>query len=491
MSGNRPSNSSSPDLAISSKRSCKCPSNKKPGRNLVIFIDGTSNKAADNTHVFELSKNIVEDEAQLVYYTSGVGTHPRPERFALVKEVFRIADLAFAHENIVRAYTWLSGKYRDGDKIFLFGYSRGAYQVRALAGMIHEVGLVTPKNKEQITNAFPHYSAINSGKFEDIQLAKEFKMAFSRSVVIHFIGVWDTVSSVGVNRTKNLPSTNTCDHICYFRQALALDERRVNFQPEYVYGSMNDRSNWFKYRSVPSPTDEDRVKEVWFAGSHSDVGWKKTNHPSDFPNMPLLWMCEEAREAGLLLNPRKVTFQDHKITNSLTLLWWLFEMLPIGHLQYNSNTHKTLPHRGRGRIIMPGQKIHESVLYRPNYRPKAVFWDVQQWPEATYWPSAFAERLSQLGSALEPLLLEGSTAEALGFGISDKQIVGKEPDDCDVLENGGIIMECILDDLFYFLFFYFIPICVLWTVIPDLEEDLPLDDEEQPRLGGSRDESDD
>jgi len=81
----------------------------------------------------------------------------------------------------------------------------------------------------------------------------------------------DTVSSVGVNRTKNLPSTETCDHICYFRQALALDEFRVKFLPEYVYGSMSHQP---KSQFVPPHADDhfnDHVKEVWFAGRHSDM----------------------------------------------------------------------------------------------------------------------------------------------------------------------------------------------------------------------------
>ncbi|KAG1805677.1 uncharacterized protein BJ212DRAFT_1254103, partial [Suillus subaureus] len=229
------------------------------------------------THVFELYDNIVkdDDEKQIAYYASGVGTYTRSEGFVLVEQVLKNLDLAIAHSirrNILKAYEWLSDRYHDGDKIFLFGFSRGAYQVRALAGMIHEVGLITPGNEGQISSAFQHYCAINSGKSKDINGAKEFKMQFSRSVVIHFVGVWDTVSSVGVRKTKNFPSTDTCDHVCYFRQALALDERRVKFLPEYVYGGISNRSNWLKYQvSTAPPTDEGRIKEVWFAGSHSDV----------------------------------------------------------------------------------------------------------------------------------------------------------------------------------------------------------------------------
>jgi len=179
----------------------------------------------------------------------------------------------------------------------------------------------------------------------------------------------DTVSSVGVKKTKNFPSTDTCDHVCYFRHALALDERRVKFLPEYVYGGMSNRSDWHKFQvSAPPPTDEGRIKEVWFAGSHSDVYvspaseitllitcfsggacWKKKSHLNDFRNIPLLWMREEARKAGLLLNPREValrhedgSFLGSEVTDSLNLAWWLFEMLPIEHPCFNSNTLKAL-----------------------------------------------------------------------------------------------------------------------------------------------------
>ncbi|KAG1836938.1 hypothetical protein DFJ58DRAFT_669234, partial [Suillus subalutaceus] len=432
---------------------CSC--NKKPGKNLVVCIGRRFKLFQDihtqTTHVFELYDNIVkdDDEKQIAYYASGVGTYVRPEGFVLVEQVLKNLDLAIAHSirrNILNAYEWLSGRYHDGDKIFLFGFSRGAYQVRALAGMIHEVGLIRPGNEGQIPNAFQYYCAINSGKSKDINGAKEFKMQFSRSVVIHFIGVWDTVSSVGVRKTKNFPSTDTCDHVCYFRQALALDERRVKFLPEYVYGGMSNRSDWHKYQvSTPPPTDEGRIKEVWFAGSHSDV------YPHDFRNIPLLWMREEAREAGLLLNPREVAFRyedesflEPGVTDSSNLAWWLLEMLPVGHLCFHSNTLKALPHLGRGRIIMPGQKIHESVLFRPNYRPKAHFWmNVQQWPEAVQWYTASTkERLSQLDFVLESLPSKRSTSETLVCYVFDKQMLdsvvfmnsfGETPEDYDLL----------------------------------------------------------
>jgi hypothetical protein len=177
----------------------------------------------------------------------------------------------------------------------------------------------------------------------------------------------DTVSSVGIRKEKILPSTDTCDHICYFRQALALDERRVKFLPEYVYGGMSDRP---KSRFVRPPGEDhaedhvkDPVKEVWFAGSHSDVyvspalesyylttcsrggGKREKTNALNFQDMPLLWMREEALEAGLVLHPPKVAFRygdlkAPKMKDSLTRRWWLLELLPVRRLCYsNSNQH--------------------------------------------------------------------------------------------------------------------------------------------------------
>jgi hypothetical protein len=175
----------------------------------------------------------------------------------------------------------------------------------------------------------------------------------------------DTVSSVGIRKEKILPSTDTCDHIRHFRQALALDERRVKFLPEYVYGGRSDRS---KSKSEPTPKDDhNTIKEVWFAGSHSDVyvspapeGYrlttcssgggkrKKTSKALTFRDMPLLWMREEAFDVGLLLDPPKVAFTSEdlktsEITNSLKLPWWALEILPVRRLCYNnSNQHTQL-----------------------------------------------------------------------------------------------------------------------------------------------------
>ncbi|KAG0703974.1 hypothetical protein DFH29DRAFT_1078569 [Suillus ampliporus] len=295
-----------------------CPYSKhKEGRNLVVCIDGSSNRfGLRNTNVVELYSKLVKSESQLTYYNSGVGTHARPTWRSLTYVHYWLSNkvdllIAWNLETVIlAAYKWISDNYKDGDRIYLFGFSRGAYQARAIAGMIHRVGLILLGNTEQIPFAFELYSYIEEkvpkakgsrGKHVMAnELAETFKSTFCRSHVhIHFIGIWDTVSSVGVVRGKTLPSTTNRDHhMCYFRHALALDERRVKFLPEYIHGANTEGSH------------SDRIKEVWFAGSHSDVGGgNRLNEKLQSGDIPLLWMRKEAIEAGLRMEPTEVIWK--------------------------------------------------------------------------------------------------------------------------------------------------------------------------------------
>ncbi|KAF8206684.1 hypothetical protein K438DRAFT_446844 [Mycena galopus ATCC 62051] len=254
-------------------------------RNLVVCIDGTSNQfGPNNTNVVEICNRIVKNSSsnpQLTYYNSGIGTYARPSLYPLMywqQALGRTFDLAFAwrFERIVQgAYRWLSDHYKPGDKIYLFGFSRGAHQVRVLAGMIKKVGLMYAGNVEQIPFAYELYSAKDDEKIPQIgdalslsnrqmtveldeDLAKRFKETFSRNIGVHFLGAWETVTSIGFRWREPLPEMTSCDHICFFRHALALDEHRVKFLPFYVHGGL-------------SQSESQHIKEVWYAGSHSDV----------------------------------------------------------------------------------------------------------------------------------------------------------------------------------------------------------------------------
>ncbi|KAG1791111.1 uncharacterized protein HD556DRAFT_1241159 [Suillus plorans] len=320
------------------KYTCPLRFKYKEGRNLVVCIDGSSNRfGLKNTNVVELYSQLVKSQDQLTYYNSGVGTHARPSWRSLSYVQYWLSskvDLLIAwnlETVILAAYRWISENYDDGDRIYLFGFSRGAYQARAIAGMIHRVGLILPGNNEQIPFAFELYSKIDEKASEGIrsprkhawanELAETFKSTFCRSHVhIHFIGVWDTVSSVGVGRGKTLPSTtNGGHHMCYFRHALALDERRVKFLPEYIHGANTEESH------------SDRIKEVWFAGSHSDL---------QSGDIPLLWMRKEAVEAGLRMKPTEVVWKmddlQKRTYESLRSMWWMLEFAPLKRVVYGT-----------------------------------------------------------------------------------------------------------------------------------------------------------
>ncbi|EIM79573.1 uncharacterized protein STEHIDRAFT_44268, partial [Stereum hirsutum FP-91666 SS1] len=242
-------------------------------RNLVVCIDGTANQfGVKNSNVVELYHLLVKDKRQITFYNSGIGTYAKPSWRSLSywrQAIGHTIDLMIAwnYERIIQeAYLWLSENYRDGDRIFLFGmlgshfvlrvelifrFSRGAYQVRCLSAMIDTVGLIHRGNDAQIPlygRLMAHTDVKKATRVNDVgsntedvsddpkEMAKRFKKSFSREVRVHFVGAWDTVSSVGIVRDKVLPGTTSgMKHVAFFRHALALDERRVKFLPEYAY----------------------------------------------------------------------------------------------------------------------------------------------------------------------------------------------------------------------------------------------------------------
>ncbi|KAJ7151489.1 hypothetical protein C8R46DRAFT_485700 [Mycena filopes] len=417
---------------------CKKPCEKRCGselsRNLIVSLDGTLNEfGLYNTNVVELHSRIDPDNSnQRKYYNSGLGTYV-PHRTLSLWKRFRqlftsLREFTIAwnfHVKILKAYKWLCETYKPGDKIFLFGFSRGAYQVRALAAMIHKVGLIHHAEDDMIQFAYDVYEERNTPSLpkrifrkimtvvtgratnERVYTAKDCKGAFSREVETHFIGVWDTVSSIGLFGQKPLPDTWKAEHICIFRHALALDERRVKFLPEYVAGDHSipplgseGASNLLSRGATlaaPESSSEANVgegtivdaKEVWFAGCHSDIGGgSRINLELDLASIPLLWMEKEAASAGLRMKQRKTgdvwNMRDlgkDTVTDALNGLLGPFyhfvEILPISRLSYDSEVsgkRTCVPHCRAGRIIVSGQLIHASVAFQQKpYIPRATF----------------------------------------------------------------------------------------------------------------------
>ncbi|RXW13019.1 hypothetical protein EST38_g12835 [Candolleomyces aberdarensis] len=388
------------------------------GRNLIVCIDGTANQFGEkNTNVIELYNLLLKDmdDNQRTWYNSGIGTYARPHwrspKYWQQVVVHKI-DLTIAWNfdlTVQAAYRWLADNYKEGDCIFLFGFSRGAFQVRALSGMIHKVGLIHKGNEVQIPFAYELYADPKSDNEEapqvgstdkKVSMAQRFKEAFSRrNVRVHFVGAWDTVSSIGVARGKRvLPETTEgMTHVCYFRHALALDERRVKFLPEYAWGGTTlppeSEAKHKSGRRSHSDRVHPQVLEVWFPGTHSDIGGGNAkNAGMDRSRPPQRWMASQAAELGLRIGPFKrelLLSEQIEFRESLTGLWHLFELLPFRRLTFarsqpGINTTR-MPHLWSHRKIHDGQKIHYSLVlgktesaYVPKARPPSdnpSFWD--------------------------------------------------------------------------------------------------------------------
>jgi len=319
----------------------------KKARTLVLCFDGTSNEYdGDNTNVVKFFSLLKKDDfnEQLCYYQAGVGTFFAPGVVSPIYEWFaKILDEAVAwylNAQVMDGYRFVMENYRVGDKICLFGFSRGAYTARALAGMLFKVGLLPRDNQEQIPFAFKLYKRDDA---DGDRLSAGFKKTFCQDVKVEFMGVWETVSSVGVVMGKTLPFTSSNQAIKTFRQALALDEHRAKFRPNLYHRTPPDpRSTLFKHRtsanygSVSVKPDEtqrllpvkqkglfrrmfsgqqkyDRnlldadepgpptdILEVWFCGCHSDVGGGAVPDATtqSLGNIPLRWMLRQVIDAG-------------------------------------------------------------------------------------------------------------------------------------------------------------------------------------------------
>ncbi|GAA5998543.1 T6SS phospholipase effector Tle1-like catalytic domain-containing protein [Rhodotorula paludigena] len=283
------------------------------GRRLICCFDGTGNAFGTNiTNVPTLFSLASEDpDRQLLYYQTGIGTAIGTHEAIWTpgkvwQKISETVDEGIAWslgQHICAGYQFLMNHWRPGDEIFLLGFSRGAYTARALAGMLQQVGLLPAGNEESIPLAFSIYKRKANTPLvpEKETLAEGFKRTFSRDVEVHFVGVWDTVASVGAIIPRTLPFANSSTFIHIFRQALALDEGRARYNPQH----------WIHDPPSPGadrpPTD---VKEVWFTGAHSNVGGGEFPYTGDvnpaLSHLSLRWMLREAVEAGFEVDSSRI-----------------------------------------------------------------------------------------------------------------------------------------------------------------------------------------
>ena len=343
------------------------------GKNIVVCLDGTGNqlKAKGNTNVVRLYEmlDLGDPSRQVAYYDPGVGTFSAQGAWTpLARRVTKLAGLAVGlglRTNLGEAYTYLMQQYEDGDKLFIFGFSRGAYSARALAGMLNVVGLLRPGSENLVPYAVTLYSRNRDLTADDWSQIHQFAGAFSRridgkiSIPVDFMGVWDSVKAAGVLRWNlRWPYTRQIPNVATVRHAVSIDEKRRPYH-EYLIEPRRDE---------PTP----KLDEVWFAGVHSDVGGTFEDDPR-LPRITHKWMVEGALDAGLLLRPgayrRSCTVGPEDAFGTIHRMGWIWGLLTYRH-----------------RHVPAMARVHQSVCDRiatehayGNRVPENAVWDDAAW----------------------------------------------------------------------------------------------------------------
>lgn len=287
-----------------SRHSAAIATGQQPKR-LVIFLDGTWNNVQSNTNVWRMralcAPQDEEGMPQLVYYSIGVN--------GFLGGVFGQG----VDENIRLAYEWLVENYNPGDEIFVFGFSRGAFTARSLAGLVTMHGIVKPGSPIGIGELFDRYRNKKDSIWTLLDLRKanpsqtfsrqeEWLLKYSQPTTIKVVGVWDTVGAIGWKK-GNIPGVSRSSfdylqtglrvHILNAYHALAIDENRDDFSPTLWTKRLPTDTSKVIAKTRPISSAEQR----WFVGAHANVGG---GYPSDLLSQrPLRWMMSKAKLHGL------------------------------------------------------------------------------------------------------------------------------------------------------------------------------------------------
>ncbi len=303
------------------------------GRDLLVFCDGTSNTLTAgrrDTHVLRLYEHVVGHPAgpggreRIAYYDPGVGapdaappTDPLDLALRVRERLTGLASGRGIYDNIAQAYTFLMRHWRGPeDRIFVFGFSRGAFTARAVAGMVHRFGLVRPQHENLLPTMLNLFFSRREqdGKVQGLpgrlrawllgertgraelaaQIRRDFTSSAGHDARVHWVGLWDSVESVGLALGLSRRLTGTAGlrgkRIDHVRQALALDEHRLAFRPQ-LYEEPHDIDDGGQ-----------TLRQRWFPGAHVDVGGGLPPQESGLADDTLAWMVAEL-ESTLPLPP--------------------------------------------------------------------------------------------------------------------------------------------------------------------------------------------
>lgn len=349
-------------------------------KRIIICSDGTWNSPEEksdgrvcNTNVLKMARAVVPYDKeskihQVSFYDAGIGS----ESVGFIEKKLRGGTGWGIRKNIADCYRFLAHNYAKGDELFLFGFSRGAYTVRLLSGLLDHVGILTKQDLDHLPQILDYYRGSqkkrNKAKFRAIREL----ITTNHKPSIDLLGVWDTVGALGIptpilrkltRRWVGFSDVHLCKNVARAYQAMAIDECRPPFAPSIWDGG----------------DPKQHLEQVWFTGVHSDVGGGYRNN--DLSLIALDWMTRRAMEAGLKLDDayldslipaaeseQRALAAQHDSMNAgyRALAWWNKK---IGRLTRTESPE----HRPIGRWLNYGEMVHDSVLTRlqqdDSYRP--------------------------------------------------------------------------------------------------------------------------
>jgi uncharacterized protein (DUF2235 family) len=341
--------------------------------NIAVLLDGTWSDANTHTNIAQIDARVprrVGEVAQEVRYIEGVGTGP----FDRLPGGMLGAGL---DDDICEAYRFIAAHHHsDDDRIHLIGYSRGAFAARSLAGMIAKCGIIR-EMELPATAVFTRYRATNTPGLREMQEGEtpartaedRLLLANSRLVRIRFIGVFDTVGSLGIpggvgrlvdRRRYEFHDTRLSGLVDLACHAVAIDEHRKQFAPTL----------WTSV-PIPIPQHPTRVEQRWFVGEHANVGGGGTTAPQVDNPLSLLtreWIVGRAVEAGLVVEPPPIPLTGDEWSGQISdfygsVLGRLARLLP-GIKRYLRPVRTTIGE------FLDGSVIHRWKDGRPPYCPR-------------------------------------------------------------------------------------------------------------------------
>ena len=333
-------------------------------KRIVIFCDGTWNTPDTSEKGKKCQTNVVkmadaltpaskDGTIQLLYYDTGIGS--------LGNTIMRSFDGATGtgiSDKILQAYRFIIQNYEPGDELFFFGFSRGAFTVRSLSGLIRNSGILKIENLDLVPRAYSIYRSRRLDLQPRATEATLFRKTFAveETTILKFIGVWDTVGALGnplllngiLSKRNQFHDPEISSRVSNAFHALAIDEKRKNFEAT-LWHQKGDCKNQV-------------MEQVWFPGVHSDVGGGYPETETGLSDIALGWMLEKAQSCNLnfdsiALNPNPEAVMHESYEGFYKVLKKYFR--PIGLV---------IPDKGN-----TNESVHPSAIERyknnENYRP--------------------------------------------------------------------------------------------------------------------------